>query len=280
MNSQQHLFCLRLIQLQERRTRATKRAMGANESTVLSAIPEEESDNASEELSLPLPLSSMNVTNASLYNPLTVVSTSNALPGLFTRIRDSKTSTADFVKYSKRIMTILAEEALAEFPSQPVTIQTPCGPCKGVQTLDLSNLCAVSIVRSGDALLEVVRTIEPDVAAGKILIQRDERHPEKLPTLLYSNVPKNKRFILLCDPMLATGGSAILALDVLTVKFKISPKNIVFANVICCPEGLAAVAKAYPQVKIVTTMIDKHLNREKYIVPGLGDFGDRFFGTS
>jgi uracil phosphoribosyltransferase len=74
--------------------------------------------------------------------------------------------------------------------------------------------------------------------------------------------------------MLATGGSAIMALDVLTVKYKIPQRNIIFANVICCPEGLTAMAKSYPRVKIVTAMVDSHLNHDKYIVPGLGDYGD------
>jgi uracil phosphoribosyltransferase len=247
--------------------------MGASESTEEAASMQEESDVAS---SLPLET----CVDATQYNPLTVVSTSKALPGLVTKMRDVTTSNTDFVKYSKRVMTLLAEEALAEFPSKMITIQTPCGPCEGVQTVDLSSVCAVSIVRSGDALVEVVRSIVPEVSVGKILIQRDESHPDKVPKLFYSKMPKTCTHVLLCDPMLATGGSAIMALDVLTVKYRIPPKNIIFANVICCPEGLEALAQAYPRVKIVTAVVDSHLNDEKYIVPGLGDYGDRFFGTT
>jgi uracil phosphoribosyltransferase len=218
--------------------------------------------------------------DATHYNPLVVVSQSKALEGLFTKLRDVNTSGADFVKYSKRAMAILAEDAMAEFPSKRITIQTPCGPyCDGTETIDLSTVCAVSIVRSGDALLEVVRAIVPEISVGKILIQRDESHPDKTPKLFYSKLPKHKKYVLLCDPMLATGGSAIMALDVLTVKYKISARNIIFANMICCPEGLQALKESYPRVKIVTAMVDSHLNADKFIVPGLGDYGDRYFGT-
>mmetsp|Transcript_664 Transcript_664/g.939 ORF Transcript_664/g.939 Transcript_664/m.939 type:complete len:88 (-) Transcript_664:99-362(-) len=85
--------------------------------------------------------------------------------------------------------------------------------------------------------------------------------------------------VLLCDPMLATGGSAILALEVLVDKYKVDPNRIVFANMICAPEGLKALSNSYPQVKVVTACVDERLNDDKYIVPGLGDYGDRFFNT-
>mmetsp|Transcript_6961 Transcript_6961/g.10172 ORF Transcript_6961/g.10172 Transcript_6961/m.10172 type:complete len:225 (+) Transcript_6961:65-739(+) len=216
----------------------------------------------------------------SIFNSNVLVCQSKALKGLFTKIRDVNTSSQDFVHHSKRAMTLLAEEALAEFPSEENEIQTPCGPCPGVETMDMSTACAVSIVRSGDALLESVRLLVPEISVGKILIQRDESHPEKIPKLFYSKLPKEKKYILLCDPMLATGGSAIMAIDCLTTKYQIDSRNIIFANMICCPEGLRALHKSYPQVKIVTAMVDSHLNEQKFIVPGLGDYGDRFFGTT
>ena len=170
---------------------------------------------------------------------------------------------------------------MAELPSEAIKIETPCGPCDGVQTPEAPTICAVSIVRSGDSLLESVRECMPGVSVGKILIQRDESHPDKIPKLYYSKMPpnSNKKHIVLCDPMLATGGSAMMALDILTVKYKIPARRIVFANMICAPEGLKVLAKAYPKVKIVTACIDSHLNDDKFIVPGLGDYGDRFFNT-
>ena len=189
--------------------------------------------------------------------------------------------------YSKRAMRLVAEDALAEFPTTPVSIESPCGPCPGCLqssiVADATNLCAVSIVRSGDALLESVRELVPGCKVGKILIQRDESHPNKLPKLFYSKLPTdiqhNNMFVLLCDPMLATGGSAVTALDVLVKGHGVDPTKIIFANMICAPEGLQVLAEAYPNVKIVTAVIDQHLNEDKFIVPGLGDYGDRFFNT-
>lgn len=179
-------------------------------------------------------------------------------------------------------MRILAEDALAEMPTTPVSIQTPCGPFHGIRHLPPTQICAVSIVRSGDCLLEIVRDIEPGVRVGKILIQRDETHPDKIAKLFYSKLPPTiaLQHVLLCDPMLATGGSALKAISVLCDDYHVDPAKIVFANMICAPEGLKVMAKAYPQVRIVTAQIDESLNDEKYIVPGLGDYGDRFFNTA
>jgi uracil phosphoribosyltransferase len=187
-------------------------------------------------------------------------------------------------------MRLLAEDALAEFAQTAAdVVTTPCGTwTQGLTGPDPTTMVAVSIVRSGDALLEVVRQVEPSIRVGKILIQRDEEHPMKLPKLFYCKLPpdmKEQRHphnlkVLLCDPMLATGGSALMALDVLTQSpYHVPPHDIVFAVMICAPEGLQAVAEKYPQVTIVTAQIDEYLNEDKYIVPGLGDFGDRFFNT-
>jgi uracil phosphoribosyltransferase len=199
-------------------------------------------------------------------------------------------------------MRLLVEDALAEFPHDTMQIETPCGPCSGMERRILSvisdynnndtpssgagstscNLCAVSIVRSGDALVDVVRDVEPSCKVGKILIQRDEESVDKNAKLLYYKLPTdiNSCYVLLCDPMLATGGSAVAALDVLCkTKYHVDPTKIVFANVISCPEGLRVLAQKYPDVTIVTIKVDSHLNDDKYIVPGLGDFGDRFYNT-
>lgn len=179
-------------------------------------------------------------------------------------------------------MRLLAEDALAEFPTDSVDVETPCGPFQGLQSLPPTEICAVSIVRSGDALLETVREVLPGCKVGKILIQRDESHPKKLPKLFYDKLPPKIKdmYVLLCDPMLATGGSAITALDVLVNGNGVDPKKIIFANMICAPQGLRSLASAYPDVKIVTAVVDQELNDEKFIVPGLGDYGDRFFNTA
>ena len=179
-------------------------------------------------------------------------------------------------------MRLVAEDALAEFPTTPVTIATPCTThWVGVQAPDPESICAVSIVRSGDALLEAVRDVEPAVTVGKILIQRDEACAAKTAQLYYSKLPPMmaQKYVLLCDPMLATGGSAVAALQELCDGAGVDPAKIVFANMISCPEGLQCLAAKYPQIKIVTACIDERLNEEKFIVPGLGDYGDRFFNT-
>jgi len=218
-------------------------------------------------------------------HPNLVVSPSKAHRILFTKLRNLDTSCGDFVKYAKRSMRILVEDALAEFPTNPLSITTPCGPHKGLDSIvvtEPTRLCAVSIVRSGDCLLDQVREVEPSCTVGKILIQRDETSPNKEARLLYTKMPPLHKldYVILCDPMLATGGSAKTALNVLCKEpYRIPPSKIIFCNMICAPEGLQAMAKAYPDVKIVTACIDECLNAEKFIVPGLGDFGDRYFNT-
>jgi len=214
-------------------------------------------------------------------HPNLVISPSKAHKLLFTKMRDVGTDSETFVRYAKRSMRILAEDALAEFPGEEIDITTPCGPCKGFKSLDPKQIVATSIIRSGDALLEAVRDVEPSVRVGKILIQRDEEHPDKISQLFYSKMPKGVEdmHILLCDPMLATGGSALMAIKCLTETYKVDPSKIIFANMICAPEGLEVMAKEYPEIKIVTVTIDEALNDAKFIVPGLGDYGDRFFNT-
>lgn len=196
-------------------------------------------------------------------------------------VTDVTTSSKDFVAYSKRAMRLVAEDALAEFPVVALSIATPCSPSfSGVCPLPPENICAVSIVRSGDALIEAVREVEPGVRVGKILIQRDESHPDKPAKLFYTKLPSSiaSMHVLLCDPMLATGGSALQAVETL-LDHGVDPANIIFANMICAPEGLKAMADSYPMIKIVTACVDVCLNDDKYIVPGLGDYGDRFFNT-
>ena len=193
-------------------------------------------------------------------------------------MRDKNASRAQFVTYSNRLVRLLIEEAMALLPSTPVTIETPCGPYEGCKLPDEDRICAVSILRAADCMLGEVRVMMPSVAVGKILIQRDEE--TALPKLMYSKLPPDvaTRPVLLLDPMLATGGSAVAACNVLT-EAGVPPENIIFVNVVCVKEGIEAMNKAYPAVKIVTGGIDPILNEKKYIVPGLGDFGDRFFGT-
>merc|ERR1712241_552577 len=183
--------------------------------------------------------------------------------------------------YGDRLMRLLAEEALCRLPSiQEGEVITPCGVSKGLVEKRKMDICLVSLVRSGDILQEAVRQLEPGVKIGKILIQRDESTVEKTPKLFYKKLPKDIRdcFVILVDPMLATSGSARMALDVLG-QDQVPPENIMFLNLICAPEGLKRLKEDYPQIHVVTGAIDSHLNENAYIVPGLGDYGDRYYGT-
>ena len=140
-------------------------------------------------------------------------------------------------------------------------------------------ICGVDIVRSGGILLEAVRKVAPDSKTAKILIQRDEATAE--PKLFYSKLPPaiGSLHVILCDPMLATGGSAAMAINVLK-EAGVAEDKILFLNVLCAPEGLQRLAKECPGVKIVSAVMDDGLDANKFIVPGLGDFGDRYYGTA
>lgn len=208
------------------------------------------------------------------------VLSSPAISMLMSIIRDQRTCQADYVRASDRLMAILAEEGIARLPSvKPSVIQTPCGLFHGVTAPEGHNICAVDIVRSGGILLEAVRKVIPELKTAKILIQRDEA--TALPQLYYSKLPDGieKLQVLLCDPMLGTGGSALAAIEVLK-KAGVKEENILFINVVSCPEGLKALANNAPDVRILTCALDSHLNEAKFIVPGVGDFGDRYYGTT
>jgi len=198
---------------------------------------------------------------------------------LFSKIRSVKTNHKDFSFYAMRLMKLIAEDGIALLGGEETEITTPCGTWSGIDIKE-EDACAVSIIRAGDSMLEAVRALVPGISVGKILIQRDEESEEKLPKMFYEKYPPNiaHKSILLCDPMLATGGSAAMAIQSLLAK-GVNEERIVFVNVIACPEGIARLTTDFPKVKIVTGMVDPKLNEQKYIVPGLGDYGDRFFAT-
>jgi len=213
-------------------------------------------------------------------HPNIVIGPSKAYAYLFTQMRKKESSPPTFAAYARRAMALLAEDAIAEMPTKEVEITTPCGPTTGVE-LDVDKVCVVSIIRAGDSLLQSFLNALPEASVGKILIQRNEESEDKEPIFYYSKMPPNvgDMHIILCDPMLATGGSALCAITALRDQYSVNLSNVLFANMICCPEGLQAMADAHPEIKIVTACIDKCLNEDKYIIPGLGDYGDRFFNT-
>lgn len=199
----------------------------------------------------------------------------NQLLGLYTIIRDKKTKRPDFVFYSDRIIRLLVEEGLNHLPVTPNTVETDTN-----QSFDgvsfLGKICGVSIVRAGESMEQGLRDCCRSVRIGKILIQRDEE--TALPKLFYEKLPDDiaDRFVFLLDPMLATGGSAIMATEVL-IKRGVKPERIFFLNLICSKEGIENYHAKFPTIKIVTGALDKGLDANRYLVPGLGDFGDRYY---
>ncbi|MFD8145188.1 uracil phosphoribosyltransferase [Streptomyces sp. NPDC059708] len=202
----------------------------------------------------------------------------NQLRAMHTIIRDRRASRADFVFYSRRIIRLLLESALNQLPFDQHEAITPVG--ETYEGLRLGpQLCAVPVVRAGDSMLDELRQVIPDITVGKLLIQRDKT--TKLPHLYYKNFPEDiaDRHVLLLEPMLATGGSAKAAIEVL-LDSGVHEENIIFVNFLASPEGIEAVHAAYPLVKIVTSSIEQRLNENAFMIPGIGDFGDRYFGTT
>lgn len=204
---------------------------------------------------------------------------SPGITALFSIIRDKETGMEEYVRNSDLLLQMLTLECFGVLaPAKDVT--TPCGVYKGSEIPDFKKMIAVSIMRSGCVLCDVFRKMAPGSRVGKILIQRDEADEEKKATLFYSKLPTHTAddTIFVTDPMIATGGSMICALEVLFEK-GIKEEQIVILCVVACPEGVEKVAKMFPKVRIVCGAMDSHLNENKYIVPGLGDFGDRYYGT-
>ncbi|KAI0269390.1 uracil phosphoribosyltransferase-domain-containing protein [Gloeopeniophorella convolvens] len=195
------------------------------------------------------------------------------LEALYTIIRNKDTSRGDFIFYSDRIIRLLVEEGLNHLPVVPKVVETPTGvKYEGVGFE--GKICGVSILRAGEAMEQGLREVCRSVRIGKILIQRDEE--TTLPKLFYSKLPQDisKRYVLLLDPMLATGGSAMKAVEVI-MEHGVPEDRIIFINLISSPEGLRTFTTRYPAVKVITGWVDEGLNEKAYIVPGLGDFGER-----
>ncbi len=201
----------------------------------------------------------------------------NQLRAIHTIIRDRHVRREDFVFYAGRIIRLLIETGLNLLPFESHDVTTPVGRTyKGLRFA--SRLCGVPIIRAGESMEAELRAICRSIRIGKVLIQRDKQ--TKLPSLYYANLPEDiaQRHVLLLDPMLATGGTALAAIQLLLDK-GVSEDRIVFITFITAPEGITAVCRRYPEVKIVTSSIEERLNENAYMLPGIGDFGDRFFGT-
>lgn len=190
-------------------------------------------------------------------------------------IRDVDTGHKRFRELATEITKFVCYEALKNIKMKKVTVQTPVAEakCQKINT----DIVVVPILRAGVGMLEGILELVPTARVGFVGLYRDEE--TKLPVTYYERFPPQIKggTCIVIDPMLATGGSTVAAIDKLKEN---GADNIVIVCIVTCPEGIELVEKAHPDVPIYAAAIDDELNEKKYIVPGLGDAGDRLFGTS
>lgn len=191
-----------------------------------------------------------------------------------TIIRDKKTGTEEFRRHADVVSKVLLMEATKHLKLKDRSITTPLAPLRGSELND--DIIVVPVLRAGLAMLMALRDLLPAVSVGFIGLERDEQ--TAIAREYYSKIPKvfATHIVFVIDPMLATGGSMDDTLR--AVKGK-GAKRIVAVSIVSAPEGIKRVTTNHPDVPIITAAIDSHLNDKAYIVPGLGDFGDRYFGT-
>lgn len=194
----------------------------------------------------------------------------DALAGL----RDAATPPDSFRRLAVRISLLLAAEATRDLPSVSGRVTTPLGPAEARRVS--GNVVVVPVLRAGLGMLDAVLELIPGARVGHIGLQRDEA--TAIASQYYSRLPGDLTgsFVLMIDPMLATGGSAVAALDLLRAAGARAPRMIC---IVAAPEGIALVEQHHPDVEIYTPAVDRGLNEHKFILPGLGDFGDRLYGT-
>lgn len=190
-------------------------------------------------------------------------------------LRDKKTGTKEFREIISEIATVLCYEAMKDAETYEVEVETPIQKTKA-KKIDENKYVFVPILRAGTGMLDGIINLVPNAKIGHVGMYRDEVTFK--PNVYYFKVPKDidKKEVLVIDPMLATGGSGIDAIELLKEK---GVKKIKFLAIIAAPEGIKAMQEKHPDVQIYCATIDEKLNENKYIVPGLGDAGDRIFGT-
>lgn len=192
---------------------------------------------------------------------------------VLTHLRDKTTKPALFRTLTYQISLMLALEATRDLATVPKPIETPLEPLAG-QVLAKA-ITIVPILRAGLGMVQPFQDVFPDVSVGYVGLERD--HTTAIARSYYCKLPPvDGRRTIVIDPMLATGGSAVQAIDVVKAA---GAKDIVFVCIVSSPEGVAVLEKAHPTVPIHAGALDRQLNEKKYILPGLGDFGDRLYGT-
>ena len=193
---------------------------------------------------------------------------------VITHLRDKTTKPATFRTLCYQISLLLAVEATRTLATEEKSIETPLEPMTG-RVLTAQPLVVVPILRAGLGMVQPFLDIFPDVSVGYIGLERD--HTTAVARSYYCKLPEVAgRRVMLVDPMLATGGSAVKAIDVVRAQ---GGTDITLVSIVSSPEGVAEVEQHHPGLPIFTAALDRGLNAKKYILPGLGDFGDRLYGT-
>jgi len=191
-----------------------------------------------------------------------------------TRLRDQRTQSQEFRRLLGEIASLMLYEATRSFATRPASVQTPLAAARGARLE--REVVLVPVLRAGLGMLDAILQLIPNARVGFIGLKREETTLRA--QFYHQSLPKNLgRFeVILIDPMLATGGSAVAALDLLAGQ---GAKRVRLVNLVAAPEGIRRVQKSYPKLPIFTAAIDRRLNEKGYILPGLGDAGDRLFGT-
>ncbi|CAL8316012.1 unnamed protein product [Lota lota] len=198
--------------------------------------------------------------------------------GMHTIIRNRETNRNEFIFYSKRLMRLLIEHALSFLPLKPVLVETPQGAVYEGKRLSGSRITGVSILRAGETMEQALMAVCKDIRLGKILIQTNHHTGE--PELHYLRLPKeiSEDYVILMDSTVSTGAAALMAIRVL-LDHDVQEERIFLLSLLMAEMGVHSVAYAFPRVRIITTAVDKEVNEHFHIIPGIGNFGDRYFGT-
>uniref|UniRef100_A0A674MMV0 Uridine-cytidine kinase n=1 Tax=Takifugu rubripes TaxID=31033 RepID=A0A674MMV0_TAKRU len=205
---------------------------------------------------------------------LSVMESTPQVRGMHTIIRNKETNRDEFIFYSKRLMRLLIEHALSFLPLKSVSVETPQG---GVYN-GKSCFHRVSILRAGETMEQALMAVCKDIRLGKILIQTNHNTGE--PELHYLRLPKDisEDYVILMDSTVSTGAAALMAIRVL-LDHDVAEDKIFLLSLLMAEMGVHSVAYAFPRVRIITTAVDKEVNDQFHIIPGIGNFGDRYFGT-
>jgi len=212
-----------------------------------------------------------------IYPELVVLESTMQIRGMHTKIRERSTPRTDFVFYADRLIRLIVEAALGQLPFEETTVTTPSGDLYlGVSFA--RRLCGVSIIRSGEAMERSLTACCQGIKIGKILIHRT---PHLKGELLYEKLPNDiaDRHVLLMDPILSTGTCAMRVIDLLITRRGVDLDKIILLTLMAAPEGLHKLYAKYPKLKVVTSSIEQSCGPHHSVRPGLGNFGDRYFGT-